>query len=187
MIDQLVTAMRACGDDLVAHGFRVADLAVKLGRHLGIDDTSLAHLSIAGVLHDVGKVGVEPKVLGKPGPLDHLERVQMEHHPRFGRALLHHQVHPRVVEAVYSHHERFDGLGYPRRLGGTEIPFLARILLVVDAFDAMTSDRCYQAARPAEAALDELMVYAGTQFDPEVVVAFLEAVDVEPSIVIQVA
>jgi HD-GYP domain-containing protein (c-di-GMP phosphodiesterase class II) len=129
-------------------------------------------------LHDLGKVGVPEAVLCKPGPLDEAEWAVMREHPTIGAQI----VAPirflaDAVEIVRSHHERWDGAGYPRGLRGEAIPLAARIFAVADSFDAMTSDRPYRAALPLEHALDEIAAGAGTQFDPDVARAFLELVD----------
>jgi HD-GYP domain-containing protein (c-di-GMP phosphodiesterase class II) len=126
-------------------------------------------------LHDIGKVGVPESVLCKPGPLDEAEWAVMREHPAIGAQI----VSPirflsGAVDIVRSHHERWDGAGYPRGLRGEDIPLAARIFAIADSFDAMTSDRPYRAAMPLEKALDEIRDGAGTQFDPEVAKAFLE-------------
>ena len=129
-------------------------------------------------LHDIGKVGIPESILCKPGPLDDHEWQIMRMHPAIGARI----VEPirflaDAVEIVRSHHERWDGRGYPSRLAGEEIPAAARVFAVVDSFDAMTSDRPYRQALPLERAVDEIREGAGTQFDPTVVIAFLELVD----------
>lgn len=129
-------------------------------------------------LHDIGKVGIPESILCKPGPLDEDEWDIMRMHPAIGARI----VEPirflaDAVEIVRSHHERWDGRGYPSRLAGEEIPAAARVFAVVDSFDAMTSDRPYRRALPLERAVDEIREGAGTQFDPTVVIAFLELVD----------
>ena len=129
-------------------------------------------------LHDIGKVGVPEAVLCKPGPLDEAEWIVMREHPAIGAQI----VSPirflaGAVEIVQTHHERWDGLGYPQGLRGEEIPLAARIFAIADSFDAMTSDRPYRAAMPLERALEEIRAGAGTQFDPDVATAFLELLD----------
>ena len=129
-------------------------------------------------LHDIGKVGVPEAVLRKPGPLDDAEWELMREHPAIGAQI----VAPirflaGAVEIVRSHHERWDGAGYPRGLRGDEIPLAARVFAIADSFDAMTSDRPYRAAMPLERALGEVRAGAGTQFDPMVAAAFLELID----------
>jgi len=129
-------------------------------------------------LHDIGKVGVPEAVLCKPGPLDDAEWAVMREHPAIGAQI----VTPMrflagAVEIVRTHHERWDGLGYPFGLRGEEIPLAARIFSVADSFDAMTSDRPYRAAMPLERALAEIYDGAGTQFAPDIARAFLELVE----------
>jgi ribonuclease P protein subunit RPR2 len=131
-------------------------------------------------LHDIGKVGIPEHVLAKPGPLDDAEWETMRLHPSLGAQI----VEPitflgDAVEIIRSHHEWYDGTGYPRGLRGKQIPLAARVFAVADSFDAMTSDRPYRLAMPVDDAIDQIRRGAGTQFDPEVVAAFLELVDEE--------
>lgn len=170
--DHLLKAMEHIVEDLHGHVHRVADLAVSLGRTLQLDETDIARLGLVGVLHDVGKVHVDPAILSKPGPLDQGELEHMRRHPELGFAMTVDRFDRRVSEAVLYHHERYDGHGYPFGLAGPEIPLLARIVLVADAYDAMVSHRSYQPALPVEAAAEEINLFAGSQFDPMVVEAF---------------
>lgn len=170
--DHLLAAMEHMVEDLHGHVHRVADLAVSLGKTIDLGDDDVARLGLVGVLHDVGKVHVDPAILSKPGPLDALELDHMRRHPELGFAMTVDRFDRRVSEAILYHHERYDGRGYPFGLKSTEIPLLARIVLVSDAFDAMVSHRSYQPAIPVESALDEINLYSGTQFDPLVVDAF---------------
>ena len=129
-------------------------------------------------LHDIGKVGVPEQVLRKPGPLDAREWDVMRSHPTIGAQI----IEPirflgEAVEIVRSHHEWFDGSGYPIGLAGEQIPLAARIFAIADSFDAMTSDRPYRSALPMEVAVGEIRDGAGTQFDPQAVAAFLGLVD----------
>jgi HD-GYP domain-containing protein (c-di-GMP phosphodiesterase class II) len=121
---------------------------------------------------------MDPAILGKPGPLSESERELMERHPELGFAMARNRMDPKVAEAILYHHERFDGRGYPFGLAGDAIPILSRIVLVADAFDAMTSVRAYQPALPLEFAISEIRSNAGTQFDPQVVAVFLELAEV---------
>jgi HD-GYP domain-containing protein (c-di-GMP phosphodiesterase class II) len=129
---------------------------------------------LAALLHDVGMLGVPDSILIKPGPLDPAEWDIVKDHPQNGHDLVADAVHAEVSEAVLSHHERMDGTGYPRGLAGAEIPLLARILLVADAFDAITMPRAYQRPLEPHDAIAELRRNAGTQFDPEVVEVLAE-------------
>uniref|UniRef100_UPI0037DA3A18 HD-GYP domain-containing protein n=1 Tax=Streptomyces chengmaiensis TaxID=3040919 RepID=UPI0037DA3A18 len=158
------------------HGDRVGQASVLIGRELGWDGQRLELLRFAGVLHDVGKLGVPTRVLRKDGPLTEAERRTIELHPEFG-----HEVVRGIGflgearSAVLHHHERMDGSGYPYGLAGRQIPVFARVVAVADAFDAMTSTRTYRRARPAAEAVAELERCAGTQFDPRMVRALARA------------
>ena len=173
MLDEFMQLMYATDPDLSGHGSRVAALAAPLAEYLGIDRDDRRRLHIAAHLHDVGKIRVDARVVQKPGPLTAAEWIEMRRHPLEGFRIVDGLVHHRIADTVVAHHERFDGSGYPLGLKREEIPYLARILLVADAFDAMTSDRPYQPALPPDYALAELQRCAGTQFDPGVVDAML--------------
>jgi len=172
--DILIEIMEDVIEDLHGHVHRVSDLAVNLGTGLRLADSDLDCLALAGVLHDVGKIHLDPMILGKPGPLDPSEKDLMQRHPELGFAMTRNRLDARVSEAILYHHERYDGAGYPFGLQGTAIPILSRIVLVADAFDAMTSTRAYQPALPVDFAVAEITKHAGTQFDPAVVDIFLE-------------
>ena len=172
--DILIEVMVDVIEDLHGHVHRVSDLAVNLGIGIGLGDIDLDRLALAGVLHDVGKIHLDPGILGKPGPLDESERELMNRHPELGFAMTRNRLDPGVAEAILYHHERYDGRGYPFGLAGEEIPILSRIILVADAFDAMTSTRAYQRALPVEFAVNEIRKHGGTQFDPHVVDLFME-------------
>jgi HD-GYP domain-containing protein (c-di-GMP phosphodiesterase class II) len=178
----LIQVMEDVIEDLHGHVHRVSNLAVDLGRGLGLGEDDLDRLALAGVLHDVGKIHMDPSILGKPGPLDPSERDLMERHPELGFAMTRNRLDPKIAEAILYHHERFDGQGYPFGLTGNAIPILSRIVLVADAFDAMTSKRAYQPALPVGFAVTEIRKNAGSQFDPAVVEIFLElaAIDALP-------
>lgn len=148
-----------------------------IARELGMDEGRVEMLRLAGILHDVGKLGVPTRLLRKDGPLTPEERRVIELHPEYG-----HEITRGISflgearSAILHHHERIDGSGYPYGLVGRQIPEPARVVAVADAFDAMTSTRCYQRARPVPAALEELYRCAGRQFDPEMVDALVRAI-----------
>ena len=169
VLDGLVRRLQAEDPGLAAHGTRVADLAAAVGQRMDLSQERLRRLRIACTLHDIGKVEVDQTILFKPGPLEGNEWDEIRRHPELGFRMVHGLVHPEIAETVLCHHERFDGCGYPYGRTGTDIPLLARILTVADAFDAITSDRCYQPALPVEYALQEIRRHTGTQFDPDVV------------------
>ena len=128
----------------------------------------MARVRLAGVLHDIGKIGIPDSVLSKPGPLDADEWTEMYTHPEIGARLLSRPEFDDLRSWIAAHHERPDGLGYPRALAGEDIPLEARILAVADAYEAMTADRVYRPALGEEAARAELEAGAGTQFDGDV-------------------
>ena len=159
------------------HVDRVAVFSVATGRELEWDDARLQALELGALLHDVGKIGVEDRILRKPGRLDPDELAQMRQHPAMGAAML--KDVPYLLPAMtcaLRHHEMYDGRGYPDGIAGDAIPIEARVVAVADTFDAMTSNRPYRNGLPLEAAVAEIERCAGTQFDPQVAAAFLRAV-----------
>src|SRR5581483_2381320 len=148
---------------------------------MGRSEDEVVLLRLAVQLHDIGKIGIPEAILHKPGPLTEDEWGVMRHHPQIGQQILT-QAKGQfglVSHIVVAHHERWDGKGYPYRLAQQEIPLGARILSVIDAYDAMTSSRPYRAALSAEVAQEELQHCAGTQFDPQVVDAFLQVLQAQ--------
>lgn len=156
------------------HSERVAVNAARLARAIGLSESEVALIEQAAGVHDVGKIGVPDAVLLKPGPLTADEKVTMRRHTVLGAQVLtgFRQFRP-GAEIVRHHHEQWDGRGYPDGLAGTSIPLGARVVAVVDAFDAMTSDRPYRKALERDEALARIAAGAGTQWDPEIVAAFL--------------
>jgi HD-GYP domain-containing protein (c-di-GMP phosphodiesterase class II) len=145
---------------------------------LGLSAGARRCLRIAGLLHDVGKIGIPDRILRKPGSLNEDEFEIVKQHVSLGELII--EEIPNLVDvlaAVSSHHERYDGTGYPRGLKGEDIPLLGRVLAVADAYSAITTDRPYRKARTAAEARDELKRASGTQLDPQIVAAFLTVLD----------
>jgi putative nucleotidyltransferase with HDIG domain len=172
----LVAALDARDSETAGHSERVADLTMAIATEMGIsqDSEDWQSISWGALLHDVGKIAIPDHVLRKPGPLTDEEWDNMRTHARTGFEILRSVEFLRPAsDIVLAHHERYDGAGYPRNLAGEDIPLGARIFAIADAFDAMTSDRIYRPAMPAEQALAEILRNSGTQFDPAAVRAFL--------------
>ncbi len=160
------------------HSERVGRASVLIARELGMDERRQEVLRFAGILHDVGKLGVPTRILRKDGPLTPEERRIIELHPEYGHEIVRGiGFLEEVRSAILHHHERMDGRGYPYGLTGTRIPEYARVVAVADAFDAMTSTRSYRRARAVPAALAELRRCAGEQFDPRMVHALDSAIE----------
>jgi putative nucleotidyltransferase with HDIG domain len=165
------------------HTERVAVIAVALAERLGFRDESLEAIEIGALLHDIGKVGISEKILGKPGPLTDEEWEVMRRHPVVSDHILSQlDLNPIVRQCARSSHEQIDGQGYPDALRGDEIPLPARIVFVADALDALTSDRPYRAGRPLLEALAEIEDNAGTQFCPKVVGALRDLRRTNPAV-----
>lgn len=157
------------------HADRLAAMAGVLGRKLNLDDAQISELELLCALHDLGKIGISERILGKPGRLTEEEWVEMRKHPEIGFRIA--QASPEIMgvsESILSHHERWDAKGYPQGLNKDEIPLLSRILSVVDSYDAMVSGRVYRDAISPEAALSEIKRCAGSQFDPHIAALFID-------------
>lgn len=148
-----------------------------MAEHLGMEARDVERVRMAGLLHDIGKIGVPDAILNKPGALTDEEYTEMQRHPEIGARILGSDVLDDVRHWVLAHHERPDGRGYPFGLAGDQVPLQARILAVADAYEAMTADRVYRKALGHEAARAELERCRGTQFDSAVVDAFLAVLD----------
>jgi diguanylate cyclase (GGDEF)-like protein/putative nucleotidyltransferase with HDIG domain len=160
-----------------SHSERVSELAARLATRLGMDVEQVELTRLAGSLHDLGKLAIPEEILRKPGELTDSERLVLQRHPQIGHRMLDSLGVDPVADIVLHHHERWDGAGYPNGLRGEESPLGARIIFVVDAYDAMTSDRVYRSRLSHEEALTELRRCSGTQFDPLVVEAFAEELE----------
>ncbi|MBL0171721.1 MAG: response regulator [Gemmatimonadaceae bacterium] len=172
-----VTMLEAKDPYTRGHSGRVAQFAVATARQMGITGVLLEQIRLGGELHDIGKIGTRDAVLNKVGPLTDAEFVELRRHTVDGEAMLSvlRDDHPEVLHIVRWHHERIDGTGFPDGLSGDQIPVTARIVSVVDAFDAMTTTRPYRLGQPAELAWAELDRGAGQQFDRDVISAFRAA------------
>lgn len=157
------------------HSQRVSKMAGTVAQQMGLAAADVRLIERAAALHDIGKIGVADAVLSKPGPLSDEEWVEMRRHPRLGYEIVDGiEALRTAADIVHTHHERYDGDGYPRGIAADEIPIGARIFAVVDAYDAMTSHRPYRRACSHGEAVEEIVRNSGTQFDPAVVQAFLE-------------
>ena len=161
------------------HSETVGRYAELIAHELDLPPDHVVRVRVAGVLHDIGKLGISDAVLLKPGRLEAHEWTEIKRHPELGARILEHANLRDVASWVLSHHERIDGAGYPRALAGEEIPLEGRILAVADAYEAMTADRPYRSALAADEARAELRRGAGTQFDPHVVAAFELVLDAD--------
>jgi len=162
------------------HSTRLAEWAVRVARKLGLPEADLYQFEVAALLHDIGKIGIPDAILRKEGKLTDEEKALMNKHPEYSWSIL--RLFPGFEKAsLYAlhHHESFDGRGYPGGLKGEEIPIGSRIVAVIDAYDAMVSNRSYRKGLPHEEAVRRLNAGAGTQFDPTVVRAFLEIAERE--------
>jgi putative nucleotidyltransferase with HDIG domain len=178
-LEALVTALDARERETEQHTRRVVDYSMALAEKMGLSDEDLIEIRRGALMHDIGKIGVPDAILQKPGPLTDEEWVVMRRHPEEGLRILQDITFFRgAIDIIGSHHEHYDGKGYPRGLVGDEIPLGARIFAIADALDAITSDRPYRKAQTFKAAYEEILRCRGTQFDPKVVDAF-RAIDKE--------
>ena len=177
IVRALVNALEARDPYTSGHSERVARYAKRLAEQIGLSDEACELVHLSGLLHDVGKLGVNDAILRKEGQLDDAEFTQISRHPELGRAILHDLSHLRsVLPGVLYHHERYDGEGYPDQLVGEAIPLEGRLLAICDAYDAMTSDRPYRNGMPQEKAESILREGAGLQWDPALLEAFFAAI-----------
>ncbi|NLI21925.1 MAG: PAS domain S-box protein [Clostridiales bacterium] len=175
-LTSIMAALHARSEETEEHAQRLFELSEMIGKQLGLSQKSMAQLALFSKLHDVGKIGISDSILNKPGPLTPEEWVIMKTHPEIGyRIAVSLEDIAYVAEDILSHHERWDGTGYPRGLRGENIPLPARILAIADAFDAMTKDRVYRKAMKTQDALEEIRRNIGTQFDPKIARLFLDS------------
>jgi HD-GYP domain-containing protein (c-di-GMP phosphodiesterase class II) len=162
-----------------AHAIDVAHCSLQIAAQLDVADDVRRTVAHGALLHDVGKLRIEPQILSKPGPLTPHEQLRIRQHPLEGERIVGQEVDPPVAAVVKAHHERWDGHGYPHGLAGDQIPLAARVVAVADAYLAMREDRPYRARVSETEALRELQECAGTQFDPVCVDALVAALGVE--------
>jgi HD-GYP domain-containing protein (c-di-GMP phosphodiesterase class II) len=162
------------------HSTRLAEWAIRVARKLRVPEEHFYQVEVAALLHDIGKVGVPDAILKKSGPLTAEERALINRHPEYSWSIL--RLFPGLEEAsLYAlhHHENVDGTGYPAGLKGQDIPLVSRIISVIDAYDAMVSNRCYRQGLPREEAISRLLKSSGTQFDADVVQTFIPIAEQE--------
>ena len=177
VIFMLAAAVEAKDAYTEGHLRRLQTYSERLAQEYGLSPTEVRAVRYGGVLHDIGKIGVDEAIIRKPGPLTPEETAQMRRHPDIGAQIISQLRFARDVAPIISgHHEYWDGSGYPRGLKGEDIPMGARIITIVDAYDAMTTDRPYRSALSDEEALRRLRAGRGTQFDPELLDVFLELI-----------
>ena len=173
-LNSLVRALDAREQETRHHSQRTSLYALHLAKTMGLSEPECEIIRRGALVHDIGKIGLTDNILLKSGPLSPRETDEMRRHPETGHSILTHMSDfAPEAEIALGHHERFDGSGYPRGLSGNQIPFAARLFAVIDAFDAITSERPYRSARSFADAASEIAAGAGTQFDPDIVRAFL--------------
>ncbi len=177
-----MSKIRSQDEYTAEHCLNVCILAIAFGRHLGMSEADLEKLGLCGLLHDVGKMKIDPEVLNKPSSLTEKEFSIMKAHSIHGRNLL--MASPGIpnstIDVAYSHHEKMDGTGYPRGLKSSGISELAKMIAIVDAYDAMTADRCYSPSIPSTEALKIIFKDRGTHFDDRLALEFIKSVGLYP-------
>lgn len=174
IIASIKATMFANSQETEDHAERLVTLSKQIGLSIGLSKDELNHLELFSMLHDIGKVGISDQILNKVGKLTDDDWVELKKHPAIGYriAMSTPELAP-IADLILSHHERWDGTGYPQNLKGEQIPLLARILSVVDSFDAMTNDRSYRKAMSTQYAIEEIERYSGSQFDPTIARLFI--------------
>jgi putative nucleotidyltransferase with HDIG domain len=177
MIFALAATVDAKDHYTYGHSKKVSQYAVAMGQSLKLSPEKIIEIRTAGLLHDIGKIGIPDSILNKDGMLDEQEWRQIKTHPEMGVEILRYVADlANSLPIILNHHEHFDGSGYPAGLKGKDIPLEARLLAVADAYDAMTSLRPYHNQRTSQEAIDELRRCAGTTFDPELVELFCSVI-----------
>lgn len=179
-ITALAYALEAKDKYTSGHSQRVAEISVAIAREMGLSRQDINKIRLAGLIHDIGKIGVRESVLNKTGRLTDDEYQHIKKHPEIGEYILTPIVEDeQILKAVKHHHERYDGTGYPDGLSGEQIPIGAKILAVADAYDAITSERPYREAMSIQSACYEIECCKGSQFDPEVADTFLRIKNIQ--------
>lgn len=175
LIKSIRTALYEKSHETKDHAERLVGQSKRLGQALGLTEEQLSDLETLATLHDIGKIGIDEKILTKAGALNKEEWIEIKKHPIKGyRIALAIPNLSSIAKEILYHHERWDGNGYPQGLNGGKIPLLSRIIAVVDAYDALTSKRCYREAVSINEALEEIEKNAGTQFDPDIARVFTD-------------
>ncbi|WP_199244013.1 HD-GYP domain-containing protein [Bacterioplanes sanyensis] len=177
-----LTRLKGQDEYTAEHSVNVCLLAISLGRLLDLAPYELENLGMCGLMHDLGKMKVPPEILNKPGPLEPEEFREMARHTVYGKQLLMSRadIYPGAIDVAYSHHERLDGKGYPRGIDSHKISRFTRIVTIVDAYDAMTSDRCYKPGMSSVEALRIINRNLGTQFDADIARTFISMIGLYP-------
>lgn len=173
-VESLISALEAKDKYTAGHSRRVTKIAVDVGHAIGLENEEQENLRWAALLHDIGKIGIDPSVQNKPGALTPNEYDYILTHCSIGPGIVQPLVNDSIVDMIKHHHDSYDGSGLHQEVKGEDIPLGARILAVADSFDAMTSDRPYRAAMSVSKAIAEVKRCTGSQFDPKVVKAFLK-------------
>lgn len=177
-LSSIKATMLANSQETQEHMDRMAEIALKVGSKLGLRQQAMDDLYLLAMLHDIGKIGIPTNILNKPGKLTDEEWDIMKTHPLIGYQIaMSSKDIKNIAKGILSHHERFDGLGYPNKIKGRDIPLISRIISIIDAYDAITQDRPYRQKRSHEDAIKEIIACSNTQFDPEIVEVFLTIFD----------
>jgi len=178
IVQGLLNTLVVKSEETKEHALRMAKLASAFGNKLRLPNSELNRLNLLSKLHDIGKTTIEEKILKKPGKLTDREWNTIKEHPERGSRIANSsEEFALIAEEIHAHHERWDGKGYPRQLNGTDIPYLARIIAIIDAYDVMTNERSYKDAIPKKEALEEINRCSGSQFDPELADEFINMVN----------
>lgn len=175
ILSAVVATVYERSEETEAHALRLSDISKKIALKLGLPQSEIDEIEVFAMLHDIGKVGIDDRILNKPGRLTEEEWTIMKKHPEIGYRIAKASPELEVVaEYILAHHERWDGKGYPKGLAGEDIPLPSRIIAIADTYDAMTEDRVYRKALSEEEAVREIIANSGKQFDPQIVTLFLE-------------